>query len=68
MTTTVNHKQVGDPTKLAQALVQIANSKNPPLHLLLGRDTIDRFKEKTIAIEKDINEWYDVITQTNFII
>ncbi len=68
LATDKNHKQVGDPTKLAQALVQIANSKNPPLHLLLGRDTIDRFKEKTTAIEKDIDEWYDAITETNFII
>jgi NAD(P)-dependent dehydrogenase (short-subunit alcohol dehydrogenase family) len=68
LATDKNHKQIGDPKKLAQALVQIVYSKNPPLHLLLGRDTIDRFKEKTIAIENDINQWYDVVTETNFII
>lgn len=68
LATDINHKQIGDPKKLAEALVQIACSKNSPLHLLLGRDTIDRFKEKTIDIEKDINQWYEVVTETNFII
>lgn len=63
--TQVSYKQPGDPTKLAVAIVQIANSKTPPLHLPLGKDTLNSFRAKTEAFEKDIETWYDVITSTD---
>jgi NAD(P)-dependent dehydrogenase (short-subunit alcohol dehydrogenase family) len=63
--TEVNYKQPGDPEKLAQAFLKLAAAEKPPVHLPLGSDTLKRFREKTAAFEKDIEEWYDVIVGTD---
>ena len=60
-----NYKQPGDPEKLAQAFVKLAASENPPVHLPLGNDTLQRFRDKTAAFEKDITNWYDTVTGTD---
>jgi NAD(P)-dependent dehydrogenase (short-subunit alcohol dehydrogenase family) len=60
-----NNQQPGDPEKLAQAFVKLANAENPPVHLPLGNDTLQRFREKTAAFELDIANWYDTITGTD---
>jgi NAD(P)-dependent dehydrogenase (short-subunit alcohol dehydrogenase family) len=60
-----NRQQPGDPEKLAQAFVKLANAENPPVHLLLGNDTLKRFREKTAAVEQDIANWYDTVTGTD---
>lgn len=65
LATEINYKQPGDPEKLAQAFVKLAASENPPVHLPLGNDTLQRFREKTAAFEKDIETWYDVVTGTD---
>jgi NAD(P)-dependent dehydrogenase (short-subunit alcohol dehydrogenase family) len=62
---TVNHKQPGDPKKLAQAFITLANAEHPPVHLPLGNDTLAHFRAKTAAFEKDIEQWHDVITGTD---
>lgn len=61
----INYKQPGDPQKLALAFVQLASSANPPVHLLLGNDTLAMYREKTKALENDIENWYDTITGTD---
>ena len=61
----VNYQQPGDPKKLAQAFITLANAENPPVHLPLGKDTLERFRSKTAAFEKDIANWYDVIIGTD---
>lgn len=63
--TQVNKKQPGDPKKLAQAFIKLANSEKPPVHLPLGNDTLAMYREKTARFEKDIEDWYDVITGTD---
>jgi NAD(P)-dependent dehydrogenase (short-subunit alcohol dehydrogenase family) len=63
--TEANYQQPGDPEKLAQAFVKLAAAENPPVHLPLGNDTLKRFREKTAAFEKDIADWYDVVTGTD---
>ena len=60
-----NKKQPGDPVKLAQAFVKLGHAEKPPVHLPLGNDTLAKFREKTAAFEKEITEWYDVITGTD---
>ncbi len=64
--TQVNYKQPGDPSKLAAAFIKLANVAKPPVHLPLGNDTLKRYREKTAAFQKDIEEWYDVITGTDY--
>ena len=61
----VNYQQPGDPEKLALAFVKLGNSENPPVHLPLGNDTLQRFREKTAAFEIDIENWYETITGTD---
>lgn len=63
--TRVNKKQPGDPVKLARAIVQVANAEKPPVHLPLGKDSLQRYRDKTAHFEKDIEAWYDVITGTD---
>lgn len=63
--TQVNKQQPGDPKKLALALIKLANSDKPPVHLPLGKDTLAMFREKTAKFEKDIEAWYDVIIGTD---
>jgi NAD(P)-dependent dehydrogenase (short-subunit alcohol dehydrogenase family) len=63
--TQANKKQPGDPVKLAKAIVQVAGAEKPPVHLPLGKDSLQRYREKTANFEKDIEAWYDVITGTD---
>jgi len=60
-----NYQQPGDTLKLAQAFVTLGNSENPPVHLPLGNDTLQRYYGKTASFEKDIADWHDVITGTD---
>jgi NAD(P)-dependent dehydrogenase (short-subunit alcohol dehydrogenase family) len=61
----VSYNQPGDPVKLAAAIVRLAASPNPPVHLPLGNDTLKHYREKAEAFEKEIAEWHDVITSTD---
>src|SRR5215470_9232350 len=61
----VNHKQAGDPAKLAAAVVRLAASPKPPVHLLLGNDTLTAYQIKASSLAKEIEEWHDVITGTD---
>ncbi len=63
--TQVSYKQPGDPVKLAAAIVRLAASPKPPVHLPLGNDTLSYYRAKTEAFEKEITEWHDVITGTD---
>jgi NAD(P)-dependent dehydrogenase (short-subunit alcohol dehydrogenase family) len=61
-----NHQQQGDPTKLAQAILQLAGSPEPPLRLPLGTDTLQRIAEKNAFVEKETEKWRAVATSTDF--
>ena len=63
--TEVSYHQPGDPVKLAAAIVHLAGSPKPPVHLPLGTDTLKHYREKTEAFDKEIAEWHDVITSTD---
>jgi NAD(P)-dependent dehydrogenase (short-subunit alcohol dehydrogenase family) len=62
----VNGGQRGDPRKLAQAFLQLANAKNPPLRLPLGSDTLERIEAKNAHVSKEIATWRAVATSTDF--
>jgi NAD(P)-dependent dehydrogenase (short-subunit alcohol dehydrogenase family) len=38
-----NHRQPGDPAKLAQAVVQLVNAANPPLRLPFGTNALETY-------------------------
>ena len=42
----MNGRQGGDPAKLADALVQVANQDQPPLRFAAGADAVATFEQK----------------------
>jgi hypothetical protein len=46
-------KQIGDPEKAAEAIIEIAHLENPPLYLLLGEDAYNRAMTKLEKLKKD---------------
>jgi hypothetical protein len=42
----MNGRQAGDPTKLADALVQLVDSDDPPLRWVAGEDAVERVEDK----------------------
>ena len=42
----MNGQQSGDPAKLADALVALANSEQPPLRFAAGADAVATFERK----------------------
>ncbi|HUB86700.1 MAG TPA: oxidoreductase [Verrucomicrobiae bacterium] len=63
--TQASYKQPGDPAKLAAAIVKLAASPKPPVHLPLGNDTLAAYREKVAKFDKEIAEWHEVITGTD---
>lgn len=59
-------KQVGDPDKAATAIMTLAASPTPPVHLLLGSDALTRARTKLDTIQSEIAEWSAVTVSTNF--
>jgi len=57
--------QPGDPAKLAQVIIKIANSSNPPLHLPIGKDAVANFRNKTAQMTKEVEEWESVSVSTD---
>jgi NAD(P)-dependent dehydrogenase (short-subunit alcohol dehydrogenase family) len=57
--------QPGDPLKLAQVILQLANTENPPLHLPIGKDAVASFKTKTAQMTKEVAEWEEVSGSTD---
>jgi len=60
-----NYNQPGDPVKLARALVELANSPDPPLRLPLGPDTLQRMAEKNAVVARETAAWRDLAASTN---
>lgn len=50
-------KQLGDPRKAAQAMLQIIASPTPPAHLLLGSDALGLVRDKLNRTAREIDQW-----------
>jgi NAD(P)-dependent dehydrogenase (short-subunit alcohol dehydrogenase family) len=61
-----NHQQPGDPKKLAQALLELANAAKPPLRLPLGTDTLKRIAEKNASVVRETEAWRVLAASTDF--
>lgn len=62
----INGNQPGDPEKAMALLRQIAVDENPPVHLFLGQDAYDMAGVKNAEIQKDLGNWRDPATATDF--
>lgn len=59
-------RQAGDPDRAAQAIIALARSDNPPLHLLLGSDALRRARTKLDQLVEEIDAWEGVTRGTDF--
>jgi len=64
-TSQLHGNQPGDPAKLAQVIVQLAESENPPLHLPIGRDAVNNFRQKVDRMTKEVEAWESISTSTD---
>ena len=56
----------GDPKRVAEAVLRITELEDPPLHLLLGRDVLQAFRQKLAELSASIDEWESVTKDVNF--
>ena len=58
-------KQLGDPKKLAEVLLQITGMSNPPLHLPLGSDSYYAILEVRKKEREEMEQWKDLSLSTD---
>ncbi|MBO2008830.1 SDR family NAD(P)-dependent oxidoreductase [Hymenobacter negativus] len=61
-----DNTQPGDPAKAATALIELAATPNPPLHLLLGQDAYDLANMKIKSLQNDMAQWKALGLSTGF--
>jgi NAD(P)-dependent dehydrogenase (short-subunit alcohol dehydrogenase family) len=59
-------KQPGDPVKAAKAMIQVVESENPPLRLLLGAAALRGAKAKLAELQHDFETWATVTEGADF--
>ncbi|CDG83672.1 oxidoreductase [Janthinobacterium agaricidamnosum] len=60
-----SHKQLGDPAKLASAMLVLADSEQPPVRLPLGTDTVAKIHEKNRFVEAELKQWLELANSTD---
>jgi len=65
LTSQFNGTQPGDPQKLALALMELINSKNPPVHLPLGKDCVAFYHKNKEVREKEMEDWKELTNSTD---
>jgi NAD(P)-dependent dehydrogenase (short-subunit alcohol dehydrogenase family) len=61
----VSHQQPGDPKKLAQALLRLADSAQPPVWLPLGSDCVAKLGERHQAVQQALEAWRELAVSTD---
>jgi NADP-dependent 3-hydroxy acid dehydrogenase YdfG len=59
-------KQPGDPLRAVHAMMQVVESPNPPLRLLLGKSALQRLRTKLENWQKEITAWEQVTVGADF--
>jgi len=62
----IDGKQPGDPAKAAEALIEIADSPEPPTLLFLGSDAYNRATAKMRHLEELIEKWKGLTLSTQY--
>ena len=58
-------KQLGDPSRAAQAMLKLIAISNPPSHLLLGSDALSLVRDKLEQSLKEIEQWESLTRSTD---
>ncbi|KQV88658.1 short-chain dehydrogenase [Massilia sp. Root351] len=61
----ISLKQPGDPRKLSLAVLQLADTAQPPVRLLLGSDTVRMVREKNRFVEQELGAWIGLSLSTD---
>lgn len=59
-------KQAGDPVRAADAIIKAVRSPQPPLHLLLGKNALDRARAVYAEFLQSMDEWEEVTLSADF--
>jgi NAD(P)-dependent dehydrogenase (short-subunit alcohol dehydrogenase family) len=59
-------KQPGDPQKAIEAVIAVADSPEPPVHLILGKIALTRFRGKLEQWQKEMAAWEAVTLGADF--
>lgn len=62
----MNGKQDGDPEKAAALFIQLAENPEPPLHLWLGANAVDRAGEKIGELGRELEQWRSLSVSADF--
>ncbi|AWG27062.1 SDR family NAD(P)-dependent oxidoreductase [Flavobacterium kingsejongi] len=62
----IDNNQPGDPEKGVAAIIAMAATENPALHLFLGSDAYDTAKKKASAIGAELDQWKAISVATDF--
>ncbi|MBU1383743.1 MAG: SDR family NAD(P)-dependent oxidoreductase [Alphaproteobacteria bacterium] len=60
-----SHNQAGDPAKLGQALVALAETPEPPVRWAAGTDAIGMVQGKIDSLQADLDAWRDLSASTD---
>lgn len=63
---TIEGKQPGDPVKAANAMIQVVESENPPLRLVLGHYAYSKFRQKIESLTQELDTWETLAINTDF--
>jgi NAD(P)-dependent dehydrogenase (short-subunit alcohol dehydrogenase family) len=58
--------QPGDPSKLAAVVVKLGHTKNPPLHLPIGTDSINNYNIYREKLASDVSAWLEDSLSTDY--
>jgi len=61
-----NGRQGGDPAELAQALITIANEKQPPRRFIAGADAVATAEQKVADLQAQINAYRELSSSLAF--
>jgi NAD(P)-dependent dehydrogenase (short-subunit alcohol dehydrogenase family) len=59
-------KQPGDPKRAADAIIKVVESADPPLHLVLGGNGVQRVREVLREVLRSVDEWESVSLGADF--
>ena len=63
---TQNGKQPGNPQKAIEAVIAVVDSPQPPMHLILGKSALTRFRDKIANWQKEMAAWESVTLGSDF--
>ncbi|MEI3852782.1 MULTISPECIES: oxidoreductase [unclassified Ensifer] len=62
----ISHNQPGNPDRLAEVVISLADAENPPVRLPLGSDTVAAIEAKHASDAEILAQWRAVSLSTDF--